>query len=84
MPYEYTTEKLKNSTKVLYKSQVVVGEIIKSPGGHKAIDYRSVSHTFTFEGIAIGWIIARSKRRKSREKVCDTEQVGRLNFSAWI
>ncbi len=77
----YRTMNNEFSTRVLYKNQVVVGEIIRAKDGYEAIDYRSVSQFFTFKPLAVGWIISRAKRRRSREKVNGSGQPERLVFS---
>ena len=78
----YNTTKEGFFTCVLYKNQVVVGEIVAIPGGHLATDYRSVGQTFNLKPLAIGWIISRAKRRRSREKVYGNEQSEKLKFFA--
>ena len=67
-------------TRVLYNNQVVVGEIVAIPGGYLATDYRSVGQVFNLKPLAIGWIISRAKRRKSREKVNGSVQKEELGF----
>lgn len=69
-------------TRVLYKNQVVVGEIVAIPGGYLATDYRSVGQTFNLKPLAVGWIISRAKRRRSREKVYGNGQSEKLEFFA--
>ena len=78
----FTTTREGYSTRVWYKDQVVIGEILTTFGGFVAKDYRSVSQIFTFEPLAVCWIISRAKRRKSREKVHKDKQLEKLNFFA--
>lgn len=70
-------------TRVWYKNQVVVGEVIRHKEGYIAKDYRSVTELFTFKPLAVGWIISRAKKRRSREKVYDNGQSGKLKFFTW-
>ena len=76
----YNTVSNEFSTRVLYKNQVVVGEIISTEEGYRAKDYRSVCEVFTFKPLAVGWIIARAKRRKSREKQYKNKQQEKLTL----
>ena len=76
----FTTTHEGFSTRAWYKNQVVVGEIIRCPGGYNAKDYRSVTQLFTFKPLAVGWIISRAKKRRSREKVYDNERSEKLKF----
>ena len=73
-----------NSTKVIYDNQVVVGEITSSNGVYIARDYRAVREPFTFKSLAVGWIIARARRRKSREKLYKNGQSEKLKLFTCI